>query len=125
MGAQLMPYEKAGRVIRLLAWLQVVAFIGIVAAVAIPFFAQHKSIDPRVFLALLFIAFPALYLAIGKAIKEHKEWGRNGGIIIGALMLVGFPIGTIIGAYLLWCLIKGWEQTGACGSAPGGFAGVS
>jgi len=72
MSNQLMPYEKAGRAIQLLAWLQVVAFAGIVAAIAIPFYAQHKTIDPRAFLALLFIALPALYFAIGKAIKEHK-----------------------------------------------------
>src|SRR6266568_3116534 len=110
MSNQLMPYEKAGRAIQLLAWLQVVAFAGIVAAIAIPFYAQHKTIDPRAFLALLFIALPALYFAIGKAIKEHKEWGRNAGIIVGTLMLVGFPLGTIIGAYILWCLIKGWDQ---------------
>lgn len=110
MSDQLMPYEKAGRAIRLLAWLQVVAFIGIVAAIAIPVYAQHTAIDPRGFLALLFIAFPVFYLVVGKAIKEHKEWGRNAGIIIGTLMLVGFPIGTIIGAYILWCLIKGWDQ---------------
>jgi hypothetical protein len=110
MSDPLMPYEKAGRVLRLLAWIQVVAFVGIVAAIAIPMFAQHKTPPPTSLLVFLFIVFPLLYLTVGKAIKEHKDWGRTVGIIMGILMLFGFPIGTLIGAYILWCLIKGWDQ---------------
>ncbi len=32
------------------------------------------------------------------------------GISFSVLSLFGFPIGTILGVYLLWCLIKGWDE---------------
>ncbi|MBI3566437.1 MAG: hypothetical protein HY079_14685 [Elusimicrobia bacterium] len=110
---ELTPYQKAGRLIRLIAWLQVVAFVGIVAAIAIPMFATGRTPPPTSLLALLFLLLPFLYFKIGTAVKEHQDWGRIGGVIVGFLMLFGFPIGTLLGGYILWCLIKGWDASPA------------
>jgi len=110
MSEQLRPYVKAGRVLRLLAGIQVVFFVAIVAAIIGPMFAQHTTPSPTVYLALLFLLIPGFYLSVGKAIMEHKEWGRTVGIILGCLMLPGFPLGTLIGGYVLWCLIQGWDR---------------
>jgi hypothetical protein len=110
MSEPLTPYEKAGRVFRLFAWIQIVAVAGILAAVIIPMFAQQKAPPAASLLVLLVLLLPLLYFKVGRAIKEHKDWGRTAGILLGILMLFGFPIGTLIGAYILWCLIKGWDQ---------------
>lgn len=105
-----MPYQKAGRLIRLLAWLQVISVIGIIVAIAIPMIAKQEMPSPQILILLLLAVFPALYFVVGSAIKEHKKGGRIAGIVLGVVMLFGFPIGTLIGAYILWCLIKGWEE---------------
>jgi protein-S-isoprenylcysteine O-methyltransferase Ste14 len=55
---------------------------------------------------------------LGKAIKAHKEWSRMVGIILAFLALFAFPIGTLIGGYILWCLIGGWSIPDSLGVEP-------
>lgn len=102
-----LSYQSAGRVVQILAWIKLV---GIILAIAIPMFTTHKPIPPKTFLFFLIITIPIFILILGKSIKQHRDWARAAGIIYGILLLIGFPIGTIIGAYILWCLIKGWDQ---------------
>ena len=110
------PYVKAGRLFRLFGW---IGIGGIVVAIAIPvminpnasFLQPDASSWPPTLLLLVLVAgMSVLQLKVGTAIKEHKNWGRTVGIVLGIIHLFGFPIGTLIGAYILWCLIKGWEQ---------------
>jgi hypothetical protein len=45
-------------------------------------------------------------LAAGWGLLQMQEWARILAIILSALSLLGFPIGTIIGAYGLWVLLN-------------------
>ena len=115
MADKLKPYEKAGRVIRLLAWISCISVIAIAAAVLIPLFANARQTEAGpivvvVIVSALIALFVYFQLALGTAIKQHKGWGRKVGIGYGVILLFGFPIGTIVGAYCLYCLIKGWDQ---------------
>ena len=108
-------YERAGRLFRLLGWLSLI--FGAIA-IAVPILTSPSEISqvpivsliPLLSLALIVVVMSILQLKVGTAIKEHKDWGRTVGIILGCIQLIGFPIGTIIGAYILWCLIKGWNE---------------
>ena len=42
----------------------------------------------------------------GIGLLKRKKWARILMIIIGALNLLSFPIGTILGVYTLWVLLK-------------------
>jgi membrane protein YdbS with pleckstrin-like domain len=116
MAKKLKLYEKAGRVIRLMAWISGIFFLlAIAAATLIPLFANRQQAEAGpiavVVIVLVLIAlFVFFQLALGAAIKQHKAWGRTVGIGYGVILLFGFPIGTIVGAYCLYCLIKGWDQ---------------
>jgi membrane protein YdbS with pleckstrin-like domain len=115
MAKKLKLYEKAGRVIRLMAWISGVSVLATAAATLIPLFAKQPQAGAGpIVVVIIVLAVIALFvffqLALGTAIKQHQEWGRNVGIAYGVLLLFGFPIGTIVGAYCLYCLIKGWEQ---------------
>ena len=58
---------------------------------------------------LLFPAFIHYLAALG--LKGNKPWGRTLSIIIGILLLFGFPFGTIFGGFLLYYLnVKEWNQ---------------
>ena len=105
------PYVTAGRLFRFLGWISAVAGIGITAAIFIPHL--HDPNVSSLFSAfvpwlLLILVLIILQFKVGSAIKEHKEWGRTVGILLAIIHLFGFPIGTLIGAYILWCLTKGW-----------------
>ena len=65
---------------------------------------------------LTLLAIPAVIIYLGIAVKKHKEWARIGGIAYGALLLIGFPIGTIIGAYVIWLLAAKWNEVGTNGA---------
>ena len=113
MGDKLKGYEKAGRVIRLFGWIGLVASIAIAAAVAIPSMASGKTAQGLlVGGAILAIVgcFAWFQLFLGQSIKEHKDWARTVGIVLSVLQLFGFPIGTLVGGYVLWQLIKGWDE---------------
>jgi len=43
----------------------------------------------------------ALHLAIAIGAGARKEWARIASLATGCLMLIGFPIGTMIGLYLI------------------------
>lgn len=48
----------------------------------------------------------SLLVGTGFAIRRFKPWSRIAGTIFSAIGLIGFPIGTIFGAYflyLMWC----------------------
>lgn len=115
---ELTRYQKAGRIYRVVGWLGVVALVGVAAAVALPIVAGGRAPRPGgIVLGLAITAFIGTLawfnLYVGKAIHDHKDWARIAGIVMGVLHLPGFPVGTLVGAYVLWCLITGWEDVPA------------
>jgi len=107
------PYVKAGQLFRLFGWISAVGGIGITAFVSAPHLQDLNA--PSLFsdmvpLLLFVLLLAILQFRVGSAIKEHKEWGRTVGILLAIIQLFGFPIGTLIGTYILWCLTKGWAD---------------
>lgn len=105
-------YHKAGRLIRLLGWLALVP-VAFIVALGIP---SMLSGDPGAtpwatgFVVLLFVGVAFAYLKIGSAVKQHREWARIAGLIVGGVSLFGFPIGTAIGVFVLYYLGVGWDD---------------
>ncbi|OGP66447.1 MAG: hypothetical protein A2Z19_06185 [Deltaproteobacteria bacterium RBG_16_54_18] len=115
MAKRLKLYAKAGRIIRLLAWISGISVLAIAAAVLVPLIAKPQPAEAGpiavlMIVLVLIVLFVYFQLTLGGAIKQHKEWGRNVGIGYSVILLFGFPIGTIVGIYVLYCLIKGWDQ---------------
>lgn len=100
MGSNLKGYEKAGRSIIAIGVLYLVAMVIVMI--------MPGASEKYIFGALILFGVGVLHFFIGKAIKAHKNWGKIGGIIIGILYLPGFPIGTLIGIYIIYSLLKDW-----------------
>ncbi|HPW16804.1 MAG TPA: hypothetical protein PLP83_00325 [Candidatus Aminicenantes bacterium] len=58
-----------------------------------------------VVLALFCAAVGALDLAIAAGIAKGRPWARLAGVAMGAVLLVGFPVGTVLGALVLMGLL--------------------
>jgi len=111
---KLWPHQKAGRVIRLMAGLGAIAVVGIGAAVISPAISRGTSL-PAEIVAMLCIGL-ALVIAlffVARAVMRYETWGRYAGIAYGLFSLIGFPIGTLVGGYILWHLVFGWVEGAA------------
>ena len=82
------------------------ALIGLAFFAAIvefmPEFEFFAAIVSIVIAFFIIVSLPQLLAGIG--LLGCKGWGRILGIIIGALQLLNFPIGTALGIYTLWAL---------------------
>lgn len=108
MSKQLTGYEKVGRLFRLLGWLSLLS--GVCFGFLIFTSEELRSDKMMIRLVVIFFVLPMLYLPLGKAIKEHRRWGRIVGNIVGVVSLTGIPIGTLIGIYVLTLLNKSWGE---------------
>ena len=43
---------------------------------------------------------------IGWGLLKQREWGRIGALVLAALRLLNFPLGTLIGALTIWYLLR-------------------
>jgi hypothetical protein len=71
------------------------------ASIAIPIISVVGGI---IFLVLLITSLPAIIAGIG--LLRMASWSRIVAIIVSALHLVSFPIGTALGVYGLWVLLS-------------------
>lgn len=65
------------------------------------------------FLLVFFGAISAIHIFTGRACRQGKQGGRQASIVIACLMLFGFPLGTLIGVYLLSNTWKQWDSESA------------
>ena len=58
------------------------------------------------FLAAFFLVLSLPGIITGVGLLRFRPWARSLGIILGALHLISFPIGTALGVYALWVLLN-------------------
>lgn len=93
--------------LEVLMWIQIVAFV-IMLALYLLAFDSELTFGIFEGLVLLNFAMTILYHLVIKGLKNLEKWSRITAIVLGVLMLVGFPLGTIIGALLIYGMTKGW-----------------
>lgn len=97
--------EKVARVMKLLAWIGLISTVLICASVVLPSLHQNSAIPTAmVFMTLLLFVFNIALLLVARGVSQKKDWARRVGQLYGVIALFGFPIGTIIGVYILWQL---------------------
>lgn len=50
-----------------------------------------------------------LLLLVARGIRKRRAWARNTGVVLALGALVAFPIGTILGIFLLLQLVIRWH----------------
>ena len=71
------------------------------ASVAVPILG---GIGVAVSAVIALLSLPGLVIGIG--LTKFRRWARVGGVVLSALNLLNFPLGTAIGAYGLWVLLS-------------------
>lgn len=97
---------KVFRAHRALAWFY--AFIGLAACAAILIGSkgQHGLVLLPLFITIAIVF--SIHFFTARACRAGKPGGRIASIVISLFMLLGFPIGTLIGIYLLANTWRPW-----------------
>ena len=66
------------------------------------------AISGKVLGAIIGLLFAVLLFFTSRGLMHQKQWARVATIILGVIMLFGFPVGTIIGIILIYGMTKGW-----------------
>ena len=97
---------KVFRAHRALAWFY--AFIGVAVSAAVILGSGGNTGVGFVLVPLVFAGVFSVHYFTARACREGKPGGRVASIVIACLMLLGFPIGTLIGIYLLANTWRPW-----------------
>lgn len=65
-------------------------------------------VGSSVALFLLVLSLPGIIGGIG--LLQHRQWARVLVLVVGFLNLLNIPIGTVLGVYTIWVLLK--DDTG-------------
>ncbi|ADE11783.1 hypothetical protein [Sideroxydans lithotrophicus] len=76
--------------------------------------SEHE-ISPlaSIYFMIIFGGMFALHFFTSRGASHTKNWARKTSIGIALLMLLGFPVGTVIGVYLLMNTTGGWDDESA------------
>jgi hypothetical protein len=71
-------------------------------------------------LVFMFIGGPIglFHWYAARGARAGTQWGRNMSRVFGALVLIGFPIGTLVGVYVLMQTGARWASGSAASSSP-------
>lgn len=102
---------KAGRLIRMFGWVNLLFTVAIGAWVGT--YAMMESgpapeWDWTVFAPAVLVSL--VFLLVGTGIKNYKTWAKIVGAILAVICLLYVPIGTLIGVFTLVYLARGWKE---------------
>jgi hypothetical protein len=101
---------KSARAHRLLSWWY--QLVTAIAFLVMLFSSRVQIVDKVIGLSFVLLFFGGLYFLhrlVAAGAMDRKEWARKTSIGMGIVMFLGFPIGTLIGIYLL--VNSSWETT--------------
>lgn len=102
---------KAGRLIRMFGWVNLTFTLGVIAAVGIVTLTDSELIPEWNWLVFApAIVLSLVYLLVGAGIKSYKTWAKITGAALAVFSLLIFPIGTLIGIFVLVYLVRGWKE---------------
>lgn len=102
--------------LQIIMWINIAIFIVLTA-----FYLYGLTIDPELMMmsitfsgkilgAVFGLFFAVLLFFTSRGLMNQKKWARIVTILIGMIMLFGFPIGTIIGTILIYGMTIGWPE---------------
>ncbi len=90
---------------------QFIRYLPIAWPADVPFNVARLATSLTVMIGLSIIVAAAGIAAAGVGLLQYRSWGRTVALVVSALFLFKFPVGTAIGIYALWVLLSqdGWE----------------
>jgi hypothetical protein len=90
-------------------WLYMLGGLGTLVTGAALFIPSMATAAERPGFLVIGVAIAVLgvaYVVIGWGLRALRAWARTPAIVLAAIGLLGFPIGTLINAYILWLVVS-------------------
>ncbi len=97
------PADTTANIHRALAWMY-----GVLGAFFTAFAVLADQAHVALIIGLIFAAVVGLHVALCVGASNRSDIAKTGSIIVGVLMLAGFPIGTVTGGFLIYYASKDW-----------------
>ena len=101
------PADVTENIHRAIAWIY-----GVIGVLVMLVFASAARLNSdwgaTAVVAAIFCAVVGLHVALAAGARRRSGLAKAGSIVIGVLMLAGFPIGTIVGGYLIYNAAQNW-----------------
>lgn len=101
------PNIKVARAHRALSWLYGLLTV-LMGYLVFSLRSETGVLVLYIYLGLFALVFAAHHFT-ARGAREGKSWARISSTVIACLMLLGFPVGTIIGVYLLVNTLRPWD----------------
>lgn len=114
MNDQLSYTAKAGRLVQFLGFINLAILVIVAVARGVNYFVTAEPVAGSAVTAFaIAVALAVAFVFVGSEMKKHKKWAIVLGWVIGIISLFNFPIGTIIGAFVLYYLYQGRNEPAA------------
>jgi len=105
-GAGLEPNIKTAR-----AHFALACLYGLVALICLFLFASDPGMRGAMVVVVVIIGgMFALHFAVSRGARQRKNWARITSLVFGFIALPGFPMGTLIGIYLISSAWNEWAE---------------
>jgi hypothetical protein len=113
------PADVTESIHRAIAWIY-----GAIGALVMLVFAIAGRLNSdwgaTALVATFFFAVAGLHAALAAGARRRSGLAKAGSIVIGVLMLAGFPIGTVVGGFLIYNAAQNWPPRRVDVAAPVG-----
>ncbi len=79
--------------------------LGIAAIVVVAGLSMTGLAKSGPFIGVLYLGFGALFIVTGRGIRKLRPWARTTSIVLAAIGLLGFPLGTLLNGYILYLML--------------------
>ncbi len=103
-------------ILEIIAWLNIVFFIVMFGYQIYVFMINSEQalfalmLSGKFIMSIFALFIGILLLYLSKGLSNQKKWAKIATTALGILMLLGFPIGTMIGILLIYGTTKGWTM---------------
>jgi VIT1/CCC1 family predicted Fe2+/Mn2+ transporter len=111
------PADITESIHRVIAWIY-----GVIGALIVLFCVAngHPQWSVAAALAVFFGAVVGLHGALAAGARRRSGMAKAGSMVVGILMLLGFPIGTIVGGMLIYNAAQSWPPAHKGPATPAG-----
>lgn len=106
--------QNAAHLLAILGWLVIlISAVVVGSALVVNYMAEGAEQASPAFWASTSssIGIGIAFLIVANGLKRHKMWARYIGGFLSFISLVAFPVGTVMGLFILGYIHKGWNET--------------